>query len=64
MVLDADLAALAYSGGGSLVLAVGSVSVLGVDRAELRSFLPSLLDFPPAFADLSHVALLVAFCTC
>ena len=33
-VLDADLAALAYSGGGSLVSAGISVSLLGVDRAK------------------------------
>ena len=46
-MLVSDLAALAYSGGGSLVLAGISVSLLGVEQAKLRSFLLSLLDLPP-----------------
>ena len=46
-VLDADLAGLAYSGGGSLVLAGISVSLLGVERAKFCSFLLSPLDLPP-----------------
>ena len=46
-LLNADLAALAYSGGGSLVSAGINVSLLGVERAKFCSFLFLPLDLPP-----------------
>ena len=45
-ILDPDLAALAYSGGGSWVSSACVCWVLGVVRAKFFSFLPSLLCLP------------------
>ena len=52
-MLEADLAALVYSGGGSLVSACIIWSLLGVVRAKFLSFLVSL------FAHFCHMSLLL-----
>ena len=76
-VLEADHAAFAYSGGGSLVSVCIICLLLGVVRAKFRSFLVSPLDLPPplhtfvicpCLLHLEHVTssrfILHMFCLC
>ena len=65
VVVDANLAALAYSGGGSWGSVVSDCSVLGVVRAKFFLFLAVGVWFAAvlALAHFCHMSLLVALCT-